>query len=595
MKRILIPVFALFAAGICLVLFCLTPFSSADDTKNSPSTPSDPEMSSAFSIFAEDLFVQWVQADALNLHYKLASPSGYSISPSEISLGSVSPASLRQQYVQIQENLEELHRLDYGSLSSADRFSYDVLEDCLLSQLKQEDFLLYDEPLGASLGIQAQLPILLSEYTFQTETDIQNYLLLLDSIDDYFLSILDFEQQKKEAGLLMDDSCLKAIQTQCFSFCDCDDETLSSHLLITSFEDRIRNLPFSLSLSAQQAYETQNENAVKETVLPAYAMLANGLSQLEGSCLYPGGLCNKPGGQDYYSLLVYAKTGSSKTVPELYEQTRQRISKSLISIASLCEADSSLSAQLSDYTFSLSDPGDILDYLKTEIAEDFPPATENSYTVKYVPDSLSPFTSPAFYLIPPIDESSRNIIYINKSNGFEAGRLFPVLAHEGYPGHLYQNTWFSSVNPYPIRALLSYPGYSEGWATYCELYSYGLEKSFSPNLAQILVETQETTLGLYSLMDMGIHYYGWTTKELQKTLTTYFGISDENTVSHVYNSLLESPGNYLSYYIGYEEIMELRNYAMEKWGKDFTLYRFHKMLLDLGPAPFDLLREQIAA
>lgn len=593
MKRILIPVFALFSAGICLVFLFLTPFPSADETKSSHSTSSALEMSSSFSAFAEELFVQWVQADALNLHYKLASPSGYSISPSEISLGSVSPSSIRQQYVQIQENLEELRRLDYGELSASDRFSYDVLEDCLLSQLKQEDFLLYDEPLGATLGIQAQLPILLSEYAFETETDIQNYLLLLDSTDDYFLSILDFEQQKKEAGLLMDDSCLKAIQAQCLSFCDSDDETLSSHLLITSFEDRIRNLPFSLSPSAQQAYETQNKNAVKETVLPAYAMLADGLSQLEGSCLYPGGLCQKPGGQDYYSLLVYAKTGSSKTVPELYEQTRQRISKNLISIASLCESDSSLSAQLSDYTFSLSEPGDILDYLKTEIAEDFPPVPEDSYTVKYVPDSLSPFTSPAFYLIPPIDESSRNIIYINKSNGFEASRLFPVLAHEGYPGHLYQNTWFSSVNPYPIRALLSYPGYSEGWATYCEFYSYGLETSFSPNLAQLLVETQEATLGLYSLMDMGIHYYGWTTEEIQKTLTTYFGISDEDTVLHVYNSLLEAPGNYLSYYIGYEEIMELRNYAMEKWGEDFTLYRFHKMMLDLGPAPFDLLREQV--
>ncbi len=586
MKRIAAALTALIAAGICFVLYWMFPDSNFD---NSGEMLSSSPASLAFSEFTEDLFVQWVQSDVLTLHYKLSDPSHYGIAPSEISLGNASPSAIRQQYAQLTESFHHLGTIEYRDLSSSEQFSYDVLEQFLSSRIQQEPFLLYDEPLGPTLGIQAQLPILLSEYAFQEENDIQNYLLLLDTIDTYFLSLLDFEVQKKEAGLFMEDSCLEQIRTQCLSFC----ETEEGHLLIASFQERMQNLPFSLSSEARQEYEARNERLVLDVVLPAYAMLADGLAQLEGSCLYPGGLCKKPDGQTYYSLLVHEKTGSSKSVPQLFEQTQQRLAENWIAIASLCEDDSTLLDLLSDYSFSLSDPEEILCYLKTEMENDFPPAVTGSCTVKYVPDSLSPFTSPAFYLIPPIDESSRNIIYLNNGSGLEAGRLFPVLAHEGYPGHLYQNTWFSDVNRYPIRALLSYPGYTEGWATYCEFYAYQLEPSFSRELASLLVEIQETTLGLYSLMDMGVHYYGWTAKDVFQTLVTYFGISEEDTALSVYHSLLESPANYLSYYIGYEEIVELRNYASQMWGDSFSLYRFHKLLLDLGPAPFSLIRDQI--
>lgn len=535
---------------------------------------------SSFADFTDSLFVDFVQTDTLNLHYKLSSPSTYNITPSQITLGNLSPSALEAEFTKMEDALATLYTFNYHLLSSSDQFTYDILEDYLTSNLKLEPFLLYREPLGATLGIQSQLPILLSEYTFSSEEDIQTYLLLLEDVDNYFLSILEFEQAKKEAGLFMENCCLEEIIKQCESF-------IQSNLLIETFHERLDSL--SLSEEKKQLYTIQNQNLVETVVLPAYQMLADGLHNFVNSSKYTGGLCNKPEGKEYYELLVYQKTGSSKTVSELFSQTKQRIAQNVLSIATLCQKDESLSKQLSNYQFSHSDPNSTLSYLQNAIQSDFPTPVSNEFLIKYVSDSLSEFTSPAFYIIPPIDDSSRNIIYINTTSE----KLFPILAHEGFPGHLYQHTWFSQMNDVPLRELLSYLGYTEGWATYCELYSYTLEDNFSESLKELLLKTQETTLAIYSLMDMGIHYYGWTLEEIKQTLSTYFGFTDSNIAESIYTSLLESPANYLSYYVGYTELLELKNYAQKKWGDDFSLMNFHTQILNLGPAPFDLIKNKL--
>ena len=75
-------------------------------------------------------------------------------------------------------------------------------------------------------------------------------------------------------------------------------------------------------------------------------------------------------------------------------------------------------------------------------------------------------------MIPPIDNSGENVIYINPGHISDDLTLFTTLAHEGYPGHLYQTVYYSATKHPPIRDLLSFGGYTEGWATYCEMLSY---------------------------------------------------------------------------------------------------------------------------
>lgn len=101
---------------------------------------------------------------------------------------------------------------------------------------------------------------------------------------------------------------------------------------------------------------------------------------------------------------------------------------------------------LDTYAFQYTKPDEILETLKGQISKDFPALPKCSYKVKYVPKALEGSLSPAFYLVPPLDRYQDNVIYINGGTRFQNEDLFPTLAHEGYPGHLYQNVYFISNN-----------------------------------------------------------------------------------------------------------------------------------------------------
>lgn len=75
-------------------------------------------------------------------------------------------------------------------------------------------------------------------------------------------------------------------------------------------------------------------------------------------------------------------------------------------------------------------------------------------------------------MVPAIDNTKENVIYINQGHIPDDLDFYTTLAHEGYPGHLYQTTYFASTNPAPLRSLLNFGGYTEGWATYSEMMSY---------------------------------------------------------------------------------------------------------------------------
>ncbi|MDR2751460.1 MAG: DUF885 domain-containing protein, partial [Clostridiales bacterium] len=169
--------------------------------------------------------------------------------------------------------------------------------------------------------------------------------------------------------------------------------------------------------------------------------------------------------------------------------------------------------------------------------------------------------------------------------------LFTTLAHEGYPGHLYQNVYFRQTNPDPVRSVMSFTGYSEGWAVYCELLSY---KYCAANTmaAESLRNYAIRNYALYGMTDIGVNYYGWTLDELSSFLASH-GVASRSAASGMYNLVLEDPGNYLNYTIGFLEMNALREKAEKALGNRFIAKEFHKLVLTTGPTWFDLLEAEV--
>ena len=538
----------------------------------------------SFQELTNRFFQEEVSSNTLTLHYTLRNPQIYGIPDSPVRYSSAdSDVSVTETYFQ------QLKDLDPACLPVTDQITYDILLYLSKQNLSAQKFSLYAEPLGATIGIQAQLPVLLCEYRFDNMNDIHTYLQLLSTTDQYFSSLLSYERQKAAAGLFMPDSCADGIIRQCNTFIE---KEPSKHLLVTVFNKKIQALNF-LEASEKQDLQNQNLAIVSDHIFPAYRLLARGLENLKQSCRNQKGLYYLPQGCAYYEHLVQASTGSALSVNSI----QNRIQKQLLADAADCREllKQGLDATLiSSITFP-DDPREILSDLRQKMTADFPQPPAASCTLKYVDESLSPYLSPAFYLTAPVDDLTENVIYLNPSAGYSGLELYTTLAHEGYPGHLYQNLYSGSALS-PIRSLLSFGGYTEGWATYVEMISYRYASEGMPEncVAAISLEQKQRSmmLGLSSLTDILVHYRGFNREETRHFFSE-LGITSTQAADTLYDAVLESPANYLKYYLGYLSFLDLQAYCHSRWPDQFTLSGFHRYILEIGPCPFPVLEKYL--
>ncbi len=500
-----------------------------------------------------------------------------------MSLGSFEMSDI-YDYSELEELEKTLKDFSYDDLTDEQQLTYDILNDYIETENTVKDLPLYGELLNPLTGYQSQLPVLLAEYTFRTKEDIENYLTLTASIEESFHSIIEYEKARSEAGLFMPDYAAEAIIEQCSTFI----EDPENNYMIEVFNDKIDAFS-GLSDTERNDYKERNHTIITTNIVNAYRSLIDSLTELKGSGVNEGGLCNFKDGKRYYEYLVKNATGSSKSIKNLQKMTERYIDNCINEMISIAALNPNVLDDIATYSFDLTEPNDILEDLISKISIDFPEPPKVNYTVKYVHESMEESLSPAFYLTPPIDDPSQNVIYIN--NGSVSDDLYTTLAHEGYPGHLYQTVYTNSSDLPLIRNLFSSPGYTEGWATYVEYYAFGIS-GLEKNLAQTLSLNGSASLGLYAYVDMAVNYDGWDRTDVEEFFAGY-GIEDKEATDFIYEAMVEDPANYLSYFIGYLEILELKDKAQKTLGDKFVLKDFHDFFLTIGPAPFSIIEKEM--
>lgn len=650
-----------------------------------------------FRTLTKELFREEMAENTLNLHYTLADPASMGIADYQVTL----PGYSRENTL---ASLEELHDLshtlaDFSSqrLSGEETYTLQLLQYSVAQSQTLGELYLYEEPLSPGSGMQSQLPILLAEYTFRSEKDVTDYLELLAQTGEYFASLLCFEEEKAAAGLLMARSSLEKVIDQCDTILTSSAITEREHFLQTTFSERLQPLLEKGLLSREKAehYVILNDQLLRTVLLPAYQTLGDGLFLLkEQTASSTAGLSSLPLGHRYYEALLASSTGSSRSIAEIKELLLTQFEAECDILRSLAQESTQESASdfgqhknaspvenLPDFeqngnvsqaeAFSSSQnqstsqavnssssdlgsslenifqnvsPQQMLADLQEQMASDFPafPGTEAlpRAEVKTVSACLEPYCAPAFYLTAPLDDSSSNAIYINESDAPTALELYTTLAHEGYPGHLYQTVYHnrrimaqilpgkgkvpsesnipvgskvpsgSNVSgkslpdtsyPFLARELLSFPGYQEGWAVYVEFiaYDYAADLARASGSPALAVEIQQEKhsrslqLCLYSVIDLLIHSENASKERIGKLLANV-GITNPASLDAIYDYIAEEPANYLKYYLGYLEFCSLKEQAKALWGTTYSDLNFHTFILDCGPSPFGLLQEALS-
>lgn len=542
-----------------------------------------------FTEFSEELFRSDLLASTINLHYTLAYPEEYGITNYEVALPTVSTDSEEESYADIRDALKELEDIDYKLLPDDDQLTYDVLKEYLETSLEGEGFYYFYEPFSPIMGFQSNLSITLAEYAFRREKDVQDYLEILELISPYVDSLITLEKSRSKMGYAMPDSTIDDVFKSIQEFLNSGE----NNIFLTSFEERLENLP-ELSETQKAEYAAKNQEILNNQIIPAYKKIGRCLQEIRGTAENVQGLCHTEGGSDYYAYLLKSTVGSGHTPEEMLALVEDQIQQDMTEMIMIMSASPEMLDNFDGTIPENRTPEEILDYLAEAIKDDYPELPiEASYQIKYVPEYMEESTSPAFYMIPPYDLPGENTIYINNFSTDESS-LFSTLAHEGYPGHLYQTVYASAAFSNPIRNLLSYLGYSEGWGLYVEHESYAMNDkltSQSADIARLHRLNSSISIAVHALVDLKIHYEGCTPEDIRTLLSAYFGDLGEEAVQELYDVIVSEPAYYLKYYGGYLEFLLLREKAEDQLEEKFNLKEFHKFLLDMGPCAFPVIDE----
>ena len=569
--------------------------SSLEDCVYSQPDPTGSEATAEqerFHTYLMDNFKESVTSDTVTLHYTVANPADYDLDVPTATLGDaeISEEALEEDKKDTEDELAKLQDFDYDLLTSSQKYTYDVLLDYLKVNLESYDFTYLYEPFAYTSGLQTNMPINMSEYKFYNESDVQDYLTLLGQLSDYYDVYLDFEQKKIDKGLFMNEHSASEVVRQCKEFIANPEE----NLLIATFEDKVRGVS-GLSESQIQDYITQNHDIVIDSVIPCYKKVIKFFTTNQSAGKNELGLAGYENGKQYYTYLLKDKVGTDKTPEEVIDWLDNAIEDVMSEYQSVAISNYSAYEQYindaNDSLYEDSDPLTTINYFKDAFADRFPTMPDVNYKVENVHKSLQDIVSPAFYVTTPIDSYTDNSIYLNMgSDG--AGDLWSTLAHEGIPGHMYQFTYYLSTNPEPIRSLLNFNGYTEGWATYVEMMSYSMYKDYPYDCyADFERINSELNLLVSARVEIGVNYEGWDLEATKKYLSDNGFNSDG--AQDIMNYVIAEPVNYQMYVMGWQSFQELRDYAESALGDKFDEQAFHKVVLDAGPSQFYLIEKLV--
>lgn len=553
-------------------------------SNNKSFSPEDLAIQKEFEDFLATIFQDTYQTTPITIHFLLENPENYGITrvPSAWTYPDVSKTL--ENIDELKETLEALKAFSYDSLTSEQQYIYKNLSKEIELELSFPDAYLFSSVFSLD-GLVSQLPLIFTEYCFRNETDIEEYLLLLEDLNHYVDSCLDFERYRMKEGYALSDYTYDSNIAQCEAFLANGEDYLSD-LFLEKLEEYN-----GLSESKKEEYVNRCKNATISSVLPAYQSICDTLHELkkEGSCNQ--GLCHLENGTAYYQYLIQAGVGTDKSAKELIALVDENISAYQAELTSLLLKDPSLYDALENPEYIYQDADQILSYLSGEITTDFPFADCGTFRLEEINEAMADQLSVAFYLLSPIDHYKNNVIYTNPERIGAGNDLFPTLAHEGFPGHLYQHNYFWSTNPSYFRALFSVNGYSEGWAEYVECYSYNWS-GLSDTLASVLKINTLLSDAIPVRIDLGVNYEGWGMEETAAYLAQ-FGIEAEDAILSYYETVISAPTVFFSYYIGYLEIIELKEEISSVLGEEFSLMDFHKFILDAGPSYFSCIKALI--
>ena len=538
-----------------------------------------------FDAFLTSEFVEAMESDYMSMHYAVKDYESYGITKPDLTIGDASKESYDDAKESAEESLKKLEAFDYESLSDRQKTDYDTYKASLQETIDLNSYPMLDSLFNSSSGIINNLLTNFTEFVFYRQEDVDDYLAVLATVPDYIDQALELTKQQAAQGFFLSDSQLDDTESDIQKFTEKTDD----NQLIVIFDEAMDAANF-LTDAQRADYKAKNRDLVLNSYIPAYTKAGEELEKLRGSASYEGGLCNySNGGKDYYEALARTKSSTSLSVQEQFDFLNSFVSDQVTEMINLYRKDPNIYDEFDSQTVDVTSPEDILSQLQNNL-QDYPKGPDVTYTASYLDASVANDSIMAYYVNPPIDDPTDNVIKINGSNISDTNELYGTLAHEGFPGHLYQTTWFLATNPNPIHAAISEIGYTEGWAMYAEVNQYA-HSSLSANVAEM--QKINTTLGytMDAAADLAVNGLGYTVEDLAEWLDQ-LGLNSSSAQS-LYDFVVSQPGVILPYGYGMAKFLTYQQQAKDALGSSYDAVELNTVLLTGGARTFEQVDKDV--
>lgn len=534
-----------------------------------------------FNVLLDTLFLELLGDDPMDVNFKLLYPENYGLTSLTVEPFDFSKEAEDAYYALLESMIERLEAFNNKKLTTQQLLTKNILFDYINRELAFKYYEDFGSILGSRLGYQVQLPLILAEYRFDNKKDIEDYLTYLEITPINFASFIDYEKRRAEKNMGLIDPIIDRIIEQCIAFIGEEE-----HYMIALFDDKVEQLSF-LSTLEKETFKALNRGFIENEFLGAYQYLIDELALLKGTATYDGPLAKILRGSAYYQVLFSQATGTNYTVYEAktYLQTK------LDSLMNRYQSNPNYYNQYMNTNLMGSKSlDDLIPFFREVMVLDFPELEVTlSHRIETVHEALQDHASPAMYFISPMDAMIEEVIYVNPKQFSEMNNyVYKTMAHEGFPGHLYQNVYMKSSSLHDVRKWINYKSYAEGWATYVENY---VVSYVNPSVQPAFEFFDSINYIIFSIADIGVNYEGWTLSQLYAFLRTYFNIGYDDAREFYYD-LIEMPTHYMTYYFSYYLIKDIKAEFKEQMGERYSDLLFHTIFLDTGSVPFDILREQ---
>lgn len=536
----------------------------------------------SFSEFEDELFQEMMSEDYTTLHFSLRDYQKYGIEKPEINIGDASWDEYEDSVEDCDEYLKKLQSFDYDSLSETEQKDYRTIAFYLERNKELNSYPYFDWAFNSAEGVIDNLLTTFTEFVFYEKEDIDDYLTTLASVPAYLDQCLENTKKQAAEGYFLTDAMLKETEDAIAKFVDKKDD----NELIKIFDENIDAFD-GLSAEEKEAYKKKNQEIVLNAYIPSYEKVAEELQKLKGARKADYNVSSLDGGSEYYAALAKYKTSIDADVETILDICTQYIEKSVDELYDIMQNHS----EVTEETLDFDSAEDVLSYLEGHL-DAFPALDKVYYNVQYLDPSVANDSIVAYYLSPPVDDMRDNVIKINGDNVSDVIDLYTTLAHEGFPGHLYQTNYYIQQQPSLLRTQLTMMGYQEGWGMFAEgqaLHVSGLSE-YASEYQKINIELNYV---LSAAVDLGVNGLGWSTKDVSK----YLDNLDLNSsiAKDLYDFATLQPGTILPYGVGVAMFELLENKAKNALGNDFDQKAFNEVLLNDGNRPFEVVEDDVNA